>query len=316
MSSSTPHKPVSRSLIQRSGKDTNPNHSLQSNIQLRNTFDIFNLRDFRPLAGVLTTSPPSTTQSKMKPSPQIPSLENPVHPFSSIAHRRSFPQFTQAPQRTVPGLLPHSSASTSPPLTKPMPRSTLPSPTPACPLRPLFPPTTLIVVDSITRNLRFFNATTHCLPRATVPIILAKLPSLLHPLPPSVHRIIVHVGCVDPSHRQSKITKGPFYKLLQFLNSTGKSIFMSSPLSPHRGMGIFSRILSLHTWLQTARRTHNMGFIGNFNIFWRRPSLLKADGFHPNKLGSRILSISRTLGTVISLSLKSDLLLSRQSLLH
>uniref|UniRef100_A0A3Q2Z4S7 SGNH hydrolase-type esterase domain-containing protein n=1 Tax=Hippocampus comes TaxID=109280 RepID=A0A3Q2Z4S7_HIPCM len=155
-----------------------------------------------------------------------------------------------------PGLLPRTSPSTSPPLTEPAPRSTLPSHTPA----------------------------------STVPIILAKLPSLLYPLPPSVHRIIVHVGCVDASHRQSEITKGHFNKLLQFLNSTGKSIFISGPLSPHRGKGIFSRILSLHTWLQTACRTHNVGFIDNFNIFWRRPSLLKADGFHPNKLGSRILA--------------------------
>uniref|UniRef100_A0A3Q2XB11 SGNH hydrolase-type esterase domain-containing protein n=1 Tax=Hippocampus comes TaxID=109280 RepID=A0A3Q2XB11_HIPCM len=244
--------------------------------------------DFPPLAGVPTTSSPSTTQSKMNPSPRIPS-ENSVHPFS-IAHRCSIPQFTPAPQRTVPGLLPCTSPSTSPPLTEPAPRSTLPSPTPACPLRPLFPPTTLIVGDSITRNLRFFNTTTHCFPGATVPIILAKLPSLLHPLPPSVHRIIVHVGCVDASHRQSEITKSDFNKLLQFLNSTGKSIFISGPLSPHRGMGIFSRILSLHTWLQTACRTHNVGFIDNFNIFWRRPSVLKADGFHPKKLGNRILA--------------------------
>ncbi|KAF3856937.1 hypothetical protein F7725_017660, partial [Dissostichus mawsoni] len=35
--------------------------------------------------------------------------------------------------------------------------------------RPLFAPTTLIIGDSIIRNIRFFNAATRCLPGATVP---------------------------------------------------------------------------------------------------------------------------------------------------
>ena len=286
MSSSTPRETASWSLVPHSGRDTRPPQAPQFSTQLTNSFDILNLRDFPPLAGAPATSPPSTTKSKVQSPPRIPPSDVPVRSFSSVAHRRSTPQFTPAPHRTFHGLSHRSSPSTS----KSSPGSTLPSPSPICPPRPLFPPTTLIIGDSITRNLRFFNATTHCFPGATVPVILAKLPGLLRSLPPSVHRIIVHVGCVDASHRQSEITKTHFNKLFQLLNSTGKSTFISGPLSPHRGVGIFSRVLSLHTWLQHACRAHSVGFIDNFNLFWGRPSLLKADGFHPNRLGGRTLA--------------------------
>ncbi|KAL7395671.1 hypothetical protein ABVT39_021141 [Epinephelus coioides] len=62
---------------------------------------------------------------------------------------------------------------------------------------PLFSPTTLIVGDSITRNIRFFNAATHCFPGATVPVILEKLPGLLRSLPSSITQVLIHVGCND-----------------------------------------------------------------------------------------------------------------------
>ena len=44
------------------------------------------------------------------------------------------------------------------------------------------------------------------------------------------------------------------------------------------GAGRFSRILSLNTWLQSACRIHNIGFIDNFNLFWSRLSLFRTDG--------------------------------------
>lgn len=47
----------------------------------------------------------------------------------------------------------------------------------------LFPLTTLIMGDSITRNIHFFNAATHFLPGAMVPVILGKLAGLLGSLP-------------------------------------------------------------------------------------------------------------------------------------
>uniref|UniRef100_A0A3B5ABG5 SGNH hydrolase-type esterase domain-containing protein n=1 Tax=Stegastes partitus TaxID=144197 RepID=A0A3B5ABG5_9TELE len=171
------------------------------------------------------------------------------------------------------------------------PASSSPNLHPPSSPRPLFSPTTLIVGDSFTRNIRFFNAVTHCLPGATVSIILDKLPGLLRSLPPSVHRVIVHVGSNDTARQQSELTKKDFNELLKALSNCGKSVFISGPVPTlGRGVGRFSRILSLNTFLPSACRAHNVGFIDNFNLFWNRSSFFRPDGVHPNKLGSRILA--------------------------
>ncbi|KAL7382253.1 hypothetical protein ABVT39_019537 [Epinephelus coioides] len=157
--------------------------------------------------------------------------------------------------------------------------------------RPLFSPTTLIVGDSITRNIRYFNAATHCFPGATVPVILEKLPGLLRSLPSSITRVLIHVGCNDTSRQQSELTKKDFNALFRFLNDTGKSVFISGPLPVHTlGAGRFSRLLYLNTWLQSTCKALNFGFIDNFNLFWNRPSFYKPDGVHPNRLGSQMLT--------------------------
>lgn len=75
------------------------------------------------------------------------------------------------------------------------------------PPRPLFPPTTLIVGDSIIRQVRFLKTVTHCLPGSTVPVILNELPELLRSLPSTVTKIIVHVGCATD---KSVFISGPF----------------------------------------------------------------------------------------------------------
>lgn len=54
------------------------------------------------------------------------------------------------------------------------------------PPRPLIPPTTLIIGDSITRDIRFINAITRCFPGATVPVIMDKILCLLPSLPASI----------------------------------------------------------------------------------------------------------------------------------
>ncbi|CAJ1053432.1 hypothetical protein F7725_021380 [Xyrichtys novacula] len=89
----------------------------------------------------------------------------------------------------------------------------------------LFPPTTLIVGDSIARGIRFFNAITRSFPGATVADITTKLPGFLQSLPPSIHRIIVHVGTNDTAHKQSELTKRDFKSLLHIPQCTGKSFF-------------------------------------------------------------------------------------------
>uniref|UniRef100_A0A8C5CP56 SGNH hydrolase-type esterase domain-containing protein n=1 Tax=Gadus morhua TaxID=8049 RepID=A0A8C5CP56_GADMO len=179
------------------------------------------------------------------------------HPPSAVA-------VTQRPGPDAAGSPPHSSA-----------RSRSVDPTP-CRVEtgellhsphPLVSPTTLIVGDSITRNICFFNATTRCFPGAKVSTILDKLPELINSLPSSIHRVIVHTGYND------------------------MSVFISGPLPtmtqrPER----FSRLLNLNIWLQSTCKIHNFTFIDNFNLFWNRTSLYSTDGIHPNTLGSSVLA--------------------------
>ncbi|CAL8391589.1 unnamed protein product [Arctogadus glacialis] len=65
-------------------------------------------------------------------------------------------------------------------------------------IQPLFPPSTLIIGDSITRHLRYFNVITRCMPGALVTDVLAELRDMLPTLPSTIRRIIVHVGNYDP----------------------------------------------------------------------------------------------------------------------
>uniref|UniRef100_A0A8C5CQN6 SGNH hydrolase-type esterase domain-containing protein n=1 Tax=Gadus morhua TaxID=8049 RepID=A0A8C5CQN6_GADMO len=188
------------------------------------------------------------------------------HPTSALT-------VTHPPGPDAAGSPPHSSARS---------RSVDPTPSrvetrePSHSPHPLVSPTTLIVGDSITRNIRFFNATTRCFPGAKVTSILDKLPELFHSLPSSIHRVIVHTGYNDMARRQTELTKRDFNDLFSFLKRCGKSVFVSiSGPTPTAGSGSdrFSRLLGLNTWLQSACRAHNVRFIDNFNLFWQRSEL-------------------------------------------
>uniref|UniRef100_A0AAQ5WZ13 SGNH hydrolase-type esterase domain-containing protein n=1 Tax=Amphiprion ocellaris TaxID=80972 RepID=A0AAQ5WZ13_AMPOC len=152
-------------------------------------------------------------------------------------------------------------------------------------------PTTLIIGDSIVRNIRFFNAITRCFPGATVAVILDKLPELLKSIPSSVCRVIIHVGTNDTTRRQSELMKKDFMDLFRLVESCGKSVFISGPIpTMSHSAERFSRLLSLSTWLQHTCTAHNLNFIDNFNLFWNRPGFYRHDGLHPNTLGSSVLT--------------------------
>lgn len=161
------------------------------------------------------------------------------------------------------------------------------------PLPPHIPPTTMIIGDSIIKRLRYTNVVTHCLPGATVPDILSSFPKLVSSLPPSVNKIILHVGTNDATsqHSEQKLTKLDFLQLIDMANSCDKSIYFSGPIPTYgRGVRSFSRILSLHSWLLSFCNTHKLNYIDNFNLFWNRPELFSPDGLHPSNLGSRTLA--------------------------
>uniref|UniRef100_A0AAQ5ZE09 SGNH hydrolase-type esterase domain-containing protein n=1 Tax=Amphiprion ocellaris TaxID=80972 RepID=A0AAQ5ZE09_AMPOC len=152
-------------------------------------------------------------------------------------------------------------------------------------------PTTLIIGDSIVRNIRFFNATTRCFPGATVAVILDKLPELLQSIQSSVCRVIIHIGTNDTTRRQSELMKQDFMDLFRLMESCGKSVFISGPIPTlSHGAERFSRLLSLSTWLQHTCTAHKLNFIDNFNLFWNRPGFYRQDGLHPSTLGSSVLT--------------------------
>ncbi|CAJ1052995.1 uncharacterized protein LOC115567150 [Xyrichtys novacula] len=219
------------------------------------------------------------------PSPSVPGrarspgnrLVSSESRTASSAARRRF--LREAVRRNSAG--PATAASDRDGRPSPLPQPSTAPPSPPSPaisstsgtgaMQPLqlFPPTTLIVGDSITQGIRFFNATTHSFPGATVADIITKLPGLLQSLPPSIHRIIVHVGTNDTAHKQSELTKMDFKSLLHILQCSGKSVFISGPLPTlTRSIDRFSRLLSLNSWFRSLCSTLSTHFIDNFNLFW------------------------------------------------
>ncbi len=145
-------------------------------------------------------------------------------------------------------------------------------------------PRTLIVGDSIIRNVRTRTATTCCFPQATVSDVNKELRSIVMKHK-TANRVIIHVGKNDIRKGQSELLKQDFSELFETLQRLEVQSFISGPL-PARGTNMFSRLLGLNTWLQRTCSTKGVNFIDNFNIFWGHRQLFKLDGLHPNKLGA------------------------------
>ncbi len=148
-------------------------------------------------------------------------------------------------------------------------------------------PRTLIVGDSIIRNVSTRTATTCCFPQATVSDVNKELRSIVMKHK-TANRVIIHVGKNDIRKGQSELLKQDFSELFETLQRLEVQSFISGPL-PARGTNMFSRLLELNTWLQRTCSTKGVNFIDNFNIFWGHRQLFKLDGLHPNKLGARVL---------------------------
>ncbi|CAJ1057636.1 hypothetical protein D4764_12G0010930 [Xyrichtys novacula] len=252
-------------------------------LQLSSRYDVLSIADFPLLPGRPDPGPADAGRSAASPP--------------SAAGNKEMNGGTHTGPRRPPPPPHHADSSTRcKPFREPLRRRSAgnrrsPAPTFAPPPhpRPLFPPTMAIIGDSIVRHVHFFNAVTHCFPGATVPTLLHKLPELLGSLPSSITRLVLHLGFNDTSSRQSEVTKDHFKKLFKVLTNCGKSVFISGPLpSFDCGIGRFSRLLSLNTWLHSACPC-GFRFIDNFNLFWNCSPFYKADRVHPSRLGSRVL---------------------------
>uniref|UniRef100_A0A8C9XWN1 SGNH hydrolase-type esterase domain-containing protein n=1 Tax=Sander lucioperca TaxID=283035 RepID=A0A8C9XWN1_SANLU len=249
------------------------------NIQLENKFDIFNQNEFPSLVRDSSSLPSLTSRGPRSSESLVPPLVIPERSSRPRTRRSTF-HFTPAPSgASVPLTVHRPPAKISPPIKRPSSIVPLPS--------------TLIIGDSIIRNVKSKSSATFCFPGARVSDIREKIPLILtdHPL---ARDIILHVGCNDISSQPSEKMKRDFCELIDALAYDGKQFFISGPLPPLHGMERFSRSLSINTWLQAACRARNLAFIDNFNLFWKRPAFFRGDGIHPNGLGARILSDNLT----------------------
>ncbi|KAL0148906.1 hypothetical protein M9458_055710 [Cirrhinus mrigala] len=164
----------------------------------------------------------------------------------------------------------------------------------------------VIVADSIVRYVRATLAKgkvhTHCFPGARVLDVSAQIPAILKD-GESVGAIALHAGVNDIKLRQTEVLKRDFSSLIETVRSTSPAtrIIMSGPLpSYRRGHERFSRLLALNEWLLTWCKEQKLLFVNNWNLFWERPRLFRADGLHPSRVGAEFLSdnISRTLRSI------------------
>ncbi len=67
-----------------------------------------------------------------------------------------------------------------------------------------------------------------------------------------------------------------------------------------RGHERFSRLFALNEWLLSWCKDQKLLFVNNWNLFWERPRLFRADGLHPSRVGAELLSdnISRALRSI------------------
>ncbi|KAL0181960.1 hypothetical protein M9458_021335, partial [Cirrhinus mrigala] len=88
--------------------------------------------------------------------------------------------------------------------------------------------------------------------------------------------IVQYVHVNDTKLRQTEVLKRDFRSLIETVRSTSPTmrIIVSGPLP--------------------------MLFVNNWNLFWERPRLFRADGLHPSRVGAELLSdnISRTLCSI------------------
>ncbi|CAI5670854.1 unnamed protein product [Oreochromis niloticus] len=264
-------------------------------VVLENKFNVLDPVDFPPLAA----SPRHPAVSlRSAPSPPLHPRSRGGQPDAVVQTHRGELCFTPGPRRRGPmARLPGSHSRG--------PAGASPSEHPRCrgagvsdgQQPPVAPPlSTLVLGDSIVRNVRMRGALTLSFPGATVVDIVDRIPNILGSHP-QANQLIIHIGTNDIPKQQSELLRLDFLQLFSLLGQLQVSAFISGPTPTcGRGIGRFSRLLSLNTWLSSACVSHGVGFINNFDAFWERRHLFGADGLHLNAWGRRLLSANLAFG--------------------
>ncbi|CAI5677846.1 unnamed protein product [Oreochromis niloticus] len=154
-------------------------------------------------------------------------------------------------------------------------------------------PETLIVGDSAIKDVQRMcgkNTKVLCFPKDMVNNLKERILQIADEYP-TVTNIVLHTGSNDVSKQQSEVLKRDFTGLLNTVNSLNAAVFISGPVPPVRGGDErFIRLFALNKWLISACTDHSVHFINNFNIFWERRHLFKANGFNFNKSGVKLFT--------------------------
>ncbi len=164
----------------------------------------------------------------------------------------------------------------------------------------------MIIGDSIVRHVRATLAEgkvhTHCFPGARVLDVSAQIPAILKD-DESVAAVVIHAGVNGTKLRQTETLKRGFRSLIETVRSTSPvtTIIVSGPLPKYRrGHERFSRLFALNEWLFSWCKYQKLLFVNNWNLFWERPRLFRADGLHPSRVGAELLldNFTRTLCSI------------------
>ncbi len=149
----------------------------------------------------------------------------------------------------------------------------------------------VVIRESIVRHVR-----------ATLAKGSVQIPAILKD-DESVEAVVIHAGANDTKLRQTETLKRDFRSLVETVRRTSPAatIIVSGPLPMYRrGHEKISRLFALNEWLFSWCTEQKIIFVNNWNLFWERPRLFRADGLHPSRVGAELLSdnITRTLRSI------------------
>ena len=106
-----------------------------------------------------------------------------------------------------------------------------------------------------------------------------------------MHTVIVNTGCNDVMNRECSKLHAELSSLVTTIESLGKKCVLSGPIPDlFNKSERFSRVWSLHVWLQKYCTTTDAVYISNFDSFWCQSDLFKKDKLHPNTKGLATLT--------------------------